>query len=326
MSAPSRGINQPAAYLDDLRKRDVKIGFGSLGKHGATGYPPEEMQRVQTDGRYVAHALSMHPRSNGSAQVSYALGGKYQSFSSRRGHHELRDRRTSRYAVAISRPGRRQDSLVVAKAESLQAWRVPCTVSVHGVMLLTLEVICPGPSRTATPRGSIPWSRFFLPRNFGRPVGSPRIGQTRSTFRFTRRSGVEAAGFFPAGQAGARRSRERGFREAAGARSGETGVDTRTPVPNAAARQKVLGQIRNLFKDDYAKAGTPDGRRALAKKLAKFAGEEKSDDVMRYVMANESLDLAVRVGDVAVGLQAGFRALYVLRGRFVGTVPRPWRN
>ena len=91
-------------------------------------------------------------------------------------------------------------------------------------------------------------------------------------------------------------------------------VDTRTPVPSAAARQKALAEIRNLFKDDYAKAGSPDGRRALAKKLAKFAGEEKSDDVMRYVMANESLDLAVRVGDaqLASKLVSGLSTFYAV--------------
>ncbi len=146
-SLPSRGVNQPAAYLDDLRERDVKIGFGSLGKHGATGYPPEEMQRVQTDGRYVAHALSMHPRTNGSAQVSYALGGKYQSFS-------------AVAALMSSSPGEPPPAtpllfrvlgdakILWSSPKPLQSpgERMPCTVSVHGVMLLTLEVICPGPS------------------------------------------------------------------------------------------------------------------------------------------------------------------------------------
>ncbi len=85
-------------------------------------------------------------------------------------------------------------------------------------------------------------------------------------------------------------------------------------MPSAAARQKALAEIRNLFKDDYAKAGSPDGRRALAKKLAKFAGEEKSDDVMRYVMANESLDLAVRVGDaqLASKLVSGLSTFYAV--------------
>ena len=224
-SLPSRGVNQPAAYLDDLRERDVKIGFGSLGKHGATGYPPEEMQRVQTDGRYVAHALSMHPRTNGSAQVSYALGGKYQSFS-------------AVAALMSSSPGEPPPATpllfrVLGDAKIL--WSSPKPLqspgerdAMHGV----------GAWRDAADVGSdLPWPLVTRPRRVDRSVGinssslaTPaswwaRRGwaKTESAFRFIRRSRGDAAGLLAAGQAAARWPHDSGFREAAGARSGETG-------------------------------------------------------------------------------------------------------
>ena len=72
-------VSLDTTFLDDLTELSASVGKGSLGKHGEAGYFPPGKLRVR--GAQPPHALSIHPPSNGSSNVSYNLDGKYRSFT-----------------------------------------------------------------------------------------------------------------------------------------------------------------------------------------------------------------------------------------------------
>ncbi len=72
--------SREVVYLDDLREVDFRVGFGTLGKHGSTGYPAEHQNaEVIFHQQKISHSLSTCPPSRSFAYVNYDLAGKYES-------------------------------------------------------------------------------------------------------------------------------------------------------------------------------------------------------------------------------------------------------
>lgn len=71
----------------------------------------------------------------------------------------------------------------------------------------------------------------------------------------------------------------------------------RLPVPDAEAQRKALLEIKEVFKDEFTKANSIEGREKLAKKLGAAVTNPKEDPTIRYVSATQSLELAVKVCD-----------------------------
>jgi hypothetical protein len=87
------------------------------------------------------------------------------------------------------------------------------------------------------------------------------------------------------------------------------------PVPNDAARQTALAQLKEVLKDEFAKAKGAEGQLALAGRLAQLAQQEtEKDPAMGYVAAEQSLEIAVRQCDVGLASQlvGGFTAHFDL--------------
>ncbi len=80
--------------------------------------------------------------------------------------------------------------------------------------------------------------------------------------------------------------------------------ENRAPAPNADIQLKLLAKLREILKDDYAKAKSPDSRTELIRKLIQLARETKDDLPMAYVMVKEALDTAVRAGDPRLAAEA----------------------
>jgi len=69
-------------------------------------------------------------------------------------------------------------------------------------------------------------------------------------------------------------------------------------VPDEAACQAALEELRDIFKDEYAAANRPEGREALAEKLRLRSLGLAPDEPAHYVMLREALVHAVGAGDV----------------------------
>ena len=98
-----------------------------------------------------------------------------------------------------------------------------------------------------------------------------------------------------------------------GPRAPRTGV--LVTVPDEAARQKVLAQLKEVLKDEFAKAKGPEPQLALAGRLAQLAQQEtEKDPAMGYVAAEQSLEIAVRQCDIGLASQlvGGFAAHFDL--------------
>ncbi len=93
-------------------------------------------------------------------------------------------------------------------------------------------------------------------------------------------------------------------------------VVSRSPAPTAQEIQKSGQDLRELLKTDYQQAKGVAGQVALAHKLAGLANTTNDDPVMRYVMASQALDLAVKHCDMqlASGLVYGLRTYYEVDG------------
>ncbi len=76
----------------------------------------------------------------------------------------------------------------------------------------------------------------------------------------------------------------------------------RLPEPDAQALKEAVSAVRALFQADYAKR-SPEDLAALAAKLHQ-AGSSERDAALRYACFQESLDAAVRAGDVAAACRA----------------------
>ncbi|MCY3020615.1 MAG: formylglycine-generating enzyme family protein [Planctomycetota bacterium] len=77
----------------------------------------------------------------------------------------------------------------------------------------------------------------------------------------------------------------------------------RAPVPERAAVAEAEKKIREIFKEDYAKASRED-KAALANRLIQQAGDSKDDLAARYVLLREASTLAAQAGDPAIALNA----------------------
>lgn len=82
-----------------------------------------------------------------------------------------------------------------------------------------------------------------------------------------------------------------------------TQPDQRLPVPIATASKKALVEVKDIFRDDYARATTPQARLALAKQLLSHA-EKTETSVERWTLYSESMRLASDAGDVDLCLEA----------------------
>ena len=77
----------------------------------------------------------------------------------------------------------------------------------------------------------------------------------------------------------------------------------RLPVPAKADRDRVAAEIRDLFKEKYAKRDAAT-RRALARTLLDEALRTRNKPVSLYVLLAEARDLAAAVGDVETTIAA----------------------
>ncbi len=83
---------------------------------------------------------------------------------------------------------------------------------------------------------------------------------------------------------------------AAPAPAGEAADDARSAVPAAADRQKALGEVREIYKREYAAAKKPAERGTLAALLFENARETSDDLAARYALLEEALSLAIAAG------------------------------
>jgi formylglycine-generating enzyme required for sulfatase activity/S1-C subfamily serine protease len=89
---------------------------------------------------------------------------------------------------------------------------------------------------------------------------------------------------------------------------GESTPVARQAVPDSAAQQAALQLVKEIFKDDYAKATKPDERIALAEKLIQQSAQSADDVAGRYVMLAEARRLAIDVGETRL-LESAIAAL-----------------
>ncbi len=174
-------------YLDDLTERLFEVDFGTLGKHGATGFPAIDVQRCRLNpgGIEVTHGLSMAPKDNlTKSSRSLASNATRKSPSPSHVVYDLGKRyHTFRTTAAINFPTA-EDGLERAKKEAWKGWpespikfRVfgdgkllwesrgmqkhgesqECEVNIEGVEQLRMEVSCAGSARFT-------WSFWAYPR------------------------------------------------------------------------------------------------------------------------------------------------------------------
>ncbi len=80
-------------------------------------------------------------------------------------------------------------------------------------------------------------------------------------------------------------------------------ADDRKPPPDADAQAKAEAQIKDLFKEDFAKRKPADFQ-ALAAKLIQESADAKVGSADQFVLLRLAAETAARAGDAAVALQA----------------------
>ncbi len=138
----SSGANLPGiVYLDDLPEKDWQ-GHIELGKHGDKW--KQDGSVINWQGAKPAHALTTYPLSNGSATVTYELGGRYSAFQAVVGI-TVTPRTPLTFRVfgdgKILWESQPQTKRVVSGVE--------VNVDLRGVETLKLEVLCPGDNNSA---------------------------------------------------------------------------------------------------------------------------------------------------------------------------------
>ena len=81
------------------------------------------------------------------------------------------------------------------------------------------------------------------------------------------------------------------------------GRDARLPVPTANQTKQSLAQIKDIFRDEYAAATTPQARLALGKQLLGQA-EKTAAPIERWALCSEAMRLAADAGDVDLCFEA----------------------
>jgi hypothetical protein len=79
-------------------------------------------------------------------------------------------------------------------------------------------------------------------------------------------------------------------------------ANQKLPPPDEAAQAKAEKQIKEVFREDYAKS-KPADLKALFAKLLKQARETTDDPAARYVLFREAADLAAHAGDAVTAIQ-----------------------
>lgn len=87
--------------------------------------------------------------------------------------------------------------------------------------------------------------------------------------------------------------------------------ESKTPAPDAAAQKEAEKEIRDVFKEEYAKRGAPE-RLALARKLLDQGLQTKDKANSRFVLFREAQELAAQAGNIEVA----FRAIRELSSEF----------
>ena len=82
------------------------------------------------------------------------------------------------------------------------------------------------------------------------------------------------------------------------------GAAPRVPVPDAAAQQKALDLIREVYGKDLDKAKNSVQKLAVAKRLLEQATRSKGQPASHFVLLREARDLSVRAGMAETALQA----------------------
>ncbi len=79
--------------------------------------------------------------------------------------------------------------------------------------------------------------------------------------------------------------------------------DKLPPEPDATAQKETLKQIKDLFKEDYAKKA-PGDQSALAQKLLLKGGQTGDDPTSQFVFLKEARDIAAAAGDADTAIRA----------------------
>jgi hypothetical protein len=77
-------------------------------------------------------------------------------------------------------------------------------------------------------------------------------------------------------------------------------ADARRPIPDEAAQQVALRELRDVMSDELAAAKTAVSQQALARKLDELAADTPNDPALRYVLMSQALDYAIRGCDVGL--------------------------
>lgn len=85
--------------------------------------------------------------------------------------------------------------------------------------------------------------------------------------------------------------------------TGAFAQEEKLPVPDPASRKAVLKEIKDLFKQDYARRDT-ESLRALASKLLTQAVRSRDDAPSCFVFLTEARTLAAKAGDVTTAFEA----------------------
>ena len=233
---PPIGGTATKVYLDDLEESDVRVGYGTLGKHGRG---PDSGSQCMVSGKVPVHSLLLHPFENGASSVSYRLAAQFSRFHSSVAISDGKG--ITPLTFRVRGDGRLLwESSHISKSDTVQE----CSISVEGIGILALEVACPGDAGSA-------WSVWVDPF---------LIRQTSHL------SGQQAT------------------------------------IPDAAAQEKALKLVREVFKDGYS-ATTSQKQKAVAQELLEKAQTVNNDAAARYVMLREAGRFAIRAKDADLALQ-----------------------
>jgi len=269
------GTPPPFAYLADLKPSTVRLGYGTLGVNGDLGVDGYAMA---VGGVAVKHGLGMHPTTNGNAEATYVLGGRYQIF---RAQVAINDTASAKILTAVrfkvlgdgkplweskptKRPGTKQD----------------CCVAVTGVQELTLMVECPGDYYFA--------HALWIDPSVAAGGAQPPAGSERPP---------NAPSTTPQHPVPARAA------EGRPAPPVETPRGAREPVPPPEKQKEAERVVRDVYREQFAKTSAQD-QADLARKLLDQAIATRDDLASRYVLFTLAQDLAARCNDLATALRA----------------------
>lgn len=152
-------------FLSDLPEQNPVVGYGVFGKNGNMGY---EDRKIIVGGKASPKGISMHPPSDGTAQVTYSVPDECTHFIGRAalGDDGMGGQST---AVTFRVMNERGDLLWESKPIDRTGAGEECHVHLRGAKSVTLAVVCPGPLHKA-------WAVWVDPRFVsagGKPASLP---------------------------------------------------------------------------------------------------------------------------------------------------------